>query len=179
MSQITLTRVTEELFVATQLFLLDILPEGTVVVQGQVNRVPEPVGENFVVMWQNARSRLATNESHYDYENSQHIQQSTQVSLQLDVHGPSSSDNAQIIMTLARDPFGVDFYKALGTGIAPLYTSEPKQIPFLNGEQQYEDRWTIDLELQVNPIVTIKQEYARSVDVTLIEVDAEYPPTAE
>lgn len=47
-------------------FLLDILPTGTAVVRAQTNRVPEPIGTNFVVMTPFMRRRLATNEDSYN-----------------------------------------------------------------------------------------------------------------
>ena len=42
-------------------FLTGILPDGTEVVQGLDNRVPEPRPQNFVVMTATTRPRLATN----------------------------------------------------------------------------------------------------------------------
>jgi len=102
------------------------------------------------------------------------VEQSTQLTVQLDVHGPISADNAQIITTLFRDDYGVQAFQFnSGIGIAeigmmtiggaeivPLYTSDPRQMPFINGEQQIEERWIIDAVMQVNPIVTVPQAFA-------------------
>ncbi len=48
-------------------FLLGVLPAGTDVVRGQDNRVPEPIGADFVVMTPLMQPRLGTNEvTYYD-----------------------------------------------------------------------------------------------------------------
>src|SRR6476660_6355517 len=52
-------------FTALRSFLLRVLPEGTEVVRGQDNRVPEPVAANFVVMTPLLQPRLGTNEVSY------------------------------------------------------------------------------------------------------------------
>ena len=82
----------------------------------------------------------------------------TQVTVQLDVHGPVSADNAQIITTLLRDDYAVQQFATSGFDVTPLYASDPRQMPFLNGEQQYEIMQTIDAVLQANPIVAVSQD---------------------
>lgn len=46
---------------AVRAMLLDILPDGIEVVRGQINRVPQPNGQAFVVFWPLRRTRFATN----------------------------------------------------------------------------------------------------------------------
>jgi hypothetical protein len=87
-------------------------------------------------------------------------EQYTQLTMQLDVHGPDSANNSQIISTLFRDEYATDFFYASGLGMAPLYSSDPRQVPFINGEQQYEYRWSVDAVMQVNPVVTVSQQFA-------------------
>ena len=102
--------------------------------------------------------------------------QPTQLRIQLDVHGSLSADNAQTIATLFRDPYGAETLCAGGLDIAPLYTSEPRQTPFINAEQQVENRWVIDVEIQANIVVELAQQFMGQIDVGLIEVDAAYSP---
>jgi hypothetical protein len=97
--------------------------------------------------------------------------QPTQLTVQLDVHGPNSADNAQIITTTFRDDFAVEALTALNTNVAPLYADDPKQIPFINDQQQYETRWIIEAVLQVNQTVTAPQQFADQVQVGLDLVD--------
>jgi len=105
-------------------------------------------------------------------------QQFTEYMIQLDVHGPSSADNAQIISTLFWDQAAFEQFGTNSFEIEPLYCEDPRQIPFVNAEQNYEDRWVIDVRLQVNPIVQTPIQYAVELGpVDLIDVDVTYPPT--
>lgn len=104
------------------------------------------------------------------------IRQATKITIQLDVHGPSGADNAQTISTLLRDEYAVDQFATYGPDIVPLFTSDPRQMAFINGEQQYEDRWMVEVELQANPIVTVSQQAAQELAVTVVDVAATYPP---
>ena len=107
---------------------------------------------------------------------SQNSDQSTEVTIQHDVHGPVSADNSQIISTLMWDQYAFDQFKASGFVIEPLYCSDPRQIPFINGEQQYEDRWIIDAVLQANTVVGTPLQYATQLGpIAVIDVDVVYP----
>lgn len=183
------------LYTALKSFLTGVLPSGVEVRQGWVNRVPEPAGSDFVVMWEIRRERLETNYDTYGdcaftgvinngttltisdlqfgtvgigntlfgsdvavgttivsqlggtsggvgaYLLSQSsgtvgsalmacgvlfAMQPTEVTVQLDVHGPNSSDNAQIITTLFRDDYAVEQFKTLG-GTGFIQVSVPNQ----------------------------------------------------
>lgn len=101
--------------------------------------------------------------------------QPTEVIIQVDVHGPASADNVQIISTLFRDTYGVDRLHEINPNITPLFTSDPRQIPFANAEQQIETRWIIEAHLQVNQQVLVPQQFADVIEVDLINVEATYP----
>jgi hypothetical protein len=95
----------------------------------------------------------------------------TQTALQLDFHGPNSADNTKIVQGLWRSEYSYDLLQPLG--VAPLYASEPVEAPFINAEQQYEYRWTLDLEMQVNPTILTTQQFFDHVAIALIEADGE------
>ena len=101
------------------------------------------------------------------------VMQPMQMTIQLDIHGPASADNAVRVSSLMRDFYGVDAFR--GTGVAPLYADDPHQIPFQNAEQQYEERWVIDICLQANPTVTVGQQFADKAIVAPVLVDTFYP----
>lgn len=103
--------------------------------------------------------------------------QETEIDFQLDVHGPSSSDNAQIISTMFRDAYAVDFFYNLNPAVSPLHADDPKQIPFLNDQNQYEDRYVVEARVQANQAVTLPQQFAAEIVVGIINVDATYPPS--
>lgn len=209
------------------------------IVRGQVNRVPEPLGPDFVVLWPLMRDRLAMNIDAYAdtkitgsiagasqpgsmltvtavlegfpgagqtvygtgvtagcqivrqltgspgeagtyattptapagtqtlYCGTISATQETEITIQADVHGPSSADNAARISTLWRDQFGVDALAAQGFPISPLYTSDPRQAPFDNAEQQIEERWMIDLCMQANVAVITTMQFADELAMTV------------
>ena len=98
------------------------------------------------------------------------ITQPTQVGIQLDFHSAdlaTGSDMAQIAATLLRDLTATDYFTANSTGITPLYCEDPRQIPFMNAEQQYEARWVVDAVLQADQIVTIGQQFAAELQITI------------
>lgn len=159
-------------------FLTGILDPACQVVRGQVNRVSEPTSDNFIVMWPLSRNRLATNiDTYNDAGDEKTLLQKTEIVVQLDVHGPVSTDNTQIITTMWRDAYGCAELAASGIDIQPLYIDGGTQAPFVNGENQYEDRWVLTAHLQANPTVMTAQQSANALQAGLIEVDAEYPPS--
>ena len=103
--------------------------------------------------------------------------QATVAKMQVDVHGPRSADNLQVITTLFRSERGLEIFAGTGISVTPLYTSDPVQLPFVNEAQQVEERWVVDLLMQVNPTVTTPQQFADQLAVAVVSVDADYPPT--
>jgi hypothetical protein len=99
------------------------------------------------------------------------------VTVQCDAHGPNSADNSWIIATLFRDEYACMFFTDQSSGaIQPLYAEDPRQMPFLNDQQQYEYMYVVDCVMQANPIVQTPQQFATAVDVVTHEIDAAYPP---
>lgn len=177
----TLTNTETQAMTVLRAFLLGILPIGVPVIRAEVNRAPEPNAADFAVLTPINRTRLSTNIVGYTdgwphAPGTRTATQPTQVTIQIDVHGPMSADNAQIISTLLRDSYACEAFAASGYDIAPLYAGEPRQIPFDNGENQTEWRWTIDAVLQVNTTVVVSQDFAGQVQIGIHEIDADYPP---
>jgi hypothetical protein len=105
--------------------------------------------------------------------------QNAEVVVQLDFHSASGAgaDMAQTASTLLRDEYGVRLFADQIPAIAvPLYADDPAQRPFFNEQQQVEWRWVLDAHLQVNQTVSVPQQYADQIQVTVIDVDAAYPP---
>lgn len=172
---VTLSITESDVFTALRAFLIAILPAGIEVVQGQENGVSEPLAGDFVIMTATLRRRLDTNLEDWDHTDTAPTtttaMAATEVTMQCDVHGPASADNAQIITTLFRSAYSVQQFATSGLDITPLHVSDPRQVPFVNGEQQFENRWAIDMAMQANPIVTVPQDFANTLTIGLIEVD--------
>ncbi len=180
MATIPLSITQNQTFATLRTFLLSILPSGVEVFQAQTNRVPEPEGTDFVVMTPIMRERLEWNITTFVDGYPSHPQQRidlqpTQVTIQCDVHGPNSADNVQVISTLWFSEYSIDNFAGSGYDITPLYNNDPHQSPFLDGEQQIENRWIIDLIMQVNTQTIVSQDFANELNVNIISVDAQFP----
>ena len=120
-----------------------------------------------------------------------YVELSNKVLVQLDFHGDlTSGDNAQTVAALWRDSYAVEYFKNNGPAappgyavippgsltpqpfiaLSPLYADGPHQTPFVNAESQYEWRWRLDAYLQANQIVTVPQQFAAEVNITLHQV---------
>lgn len=107
--------------------------------------------------------------------------QSARVVVQCDFHAAdnTASDMAQTVATALRDEYGVNFFAALDAplnGVVPLHADDPRYMPFVNDQEQWEWRWVLDVHLEVEQIVTVPQTYADSATIDVIDVDAAYPP---
>jgi hypothetical protein len=92
--------------------------------------------------------------------------------VQVDLHGPASANNVQVLQSLFRSEYAYDTFESQPTGdaVVPLHADEARFLPFINDQQQVEYRWSIDLHLQVSPIVGTSQQFADDIDVTLYEL---------
>ena len=96
------------------------------------------------------------------------IAQPTEITIQVDVYGPGSSDNTTTITTLLRPEYASLWFARQGwtaRGIDVLDIGEPRQMPFIDGEAQYEDRWSFDVKLQANQVTSPSQDFADAVSV--------------
>lgn len=96
--------------------------------------------------------------------------------VQIDVHGSLASDMSQRITTLFRNEFATSFFADNSTGLTPLYADDmPKQVPFLNAEDEFEDRWTFEVHIEMDACVGVPQQFADEAKVQIINVEAAYP----
>lgn len=100
---------------------------------------------------------------------------------QIDFHCPDTlaGDFAQTVSTLFRDEYGTTFFANLAAplnGATPLYADDPQQRPFINAENQYEFRWSLDARLELNQAVAVPQQFYTSAVVTPVSLEATYPP---
>lgn len=236
----------QQALIALRSFLLSSVRAGTEIVLGQVNQVPEPRSQNFVVFWPLRYERLGTNETTYTdaavvgsvsgsvltvtqvdngaiqagmvllgtglstvladtvvsgqltgsvggtgtytvsksqtvlsgsmYLGLRDDMAALQMTVQLDVHGPESANNAFMIETLFRSAVAGDAFEARGYAVVPLYADTARQMPFVNQEQQYENRWVVEASMQINPVTSTPMQFADELVSETIEVDTAYPP---
>lgn len=165
-------------------FLLSVVGDSYEVVKGQDNRVAMPGGK-FITM--TGLNNVELNKPYSTWEDSrqptgglQNTNQAKKWICQLDVYGTEASSVASTIATLARSSYAVRQFAALtqekGFSITPLYADQPHQTTMINGEKQYEERWTLDLHLQFNAVISTPMEFAAELYVKPASVDAIFPP---
>lgn len=177
MTYFTPTPAQATVFTALGSFLTAILPAGVYIVQGQANRVPQPSGPDYVVMTPVTVTRISTNVDTWadavtGGTSSGGIveTQSFRVVIQCDVFGPNATDNALMASTLFRGLYAADWFADRGfaaQGISPLHADDPRQMAFVNGEAQYEDRWSLDVTLQVDQGTLVPQDFADAATVKI------------
>jgi hypothetical protein len=157
---ITLDINDQDVFRALVTFFKSFLPTGTEIVQAQDNRVPMPKS-GFVAMNNTGMDRLSFNVDGYNSTlQEKSILTSTKYSMQLDFYGPDSQIWAMQTVALFRDEYATNIFPA---NIQPLYADDPVQIPLIDGEAQYEQRWKLIASLQYNPTITTQQQSATTV----------------
>jgi hypothetical protein len=174
-----------DLFTAIRALWLDLLPSGVEVIRAQTNRVAEPAGPDFVILNTSLRQRIETTTETWDPTASAPTALTAfdpaMATMQCDVHGPNGADAAWSFCTLWRSSYACNFLAAwcatnAKPSIQPLYANDPRQIPFINGEQAYEDRWVVEALFQANVTISFAQQFADTLAVGLVSVDATYHP---
>lgn len=106
------------------------------------------------------------------------VMEEVEMTVQIDVHGPPAKvagDNAQRIATLMQGQFGVQAFLDAGGVVAPLYCRDPRMMPFDNDQKQIEERWVIETALQINPTITVSGQFADTLEIDTVSVEAAYP----
>jgi hypothetical protein len=170
------TPTLDDIAVKIMAFLVSIVPTGTPVLRGPMNRVPLPK-EPCVIFTYLFQLRLRTN-IHYDQNlnplaGNTGTEQGTRVQVQMDFYGPQSTEWALAAEMLWRDEYACNI---LSPEAVPLYTDDARMVPLVTGEDQYWERYTVTAMLQWNPVTVVSQQFADTLDVVLIDVDAAYPP---
>lgn len=159
-------------------FVQVIVGEQVAVVRGQQNRVPPPKGRYVYItpILAPALSLPRTTYADVPSGGTMTLTRPTQWTAQIDCYGDGAQDMALAICIALRSSYGCNALKA--SGAQPLYTGEPRQLPFITGEDQYLERWSVDAVLQFNPSITVPQQFADQLRVDFVEVDTKYPPGA-
>jgi hypothetical protein len=176
----TLSLTETQIMTAVRSVLVAILPDGIEVFRGQTNRVPEPTALDFVVFTPIMRDRMSevstkVSDTFPTAQSTRADKTSTRATIQIDIHGPAGADNAALLAIGLR-AVGNDLFQNTGFDVGFLWLGDAHQEPFVNAEAQIETRWVMDLAVQCNQTVTSPQEFATSVSVGVVNVDATFPP---
>jgi hypothetical protein len=136
------------------------------VIRAQVNRVAMPVG-SFVELTEISSVDLEVPRSTYDGVNFQSdIIGPKRIMIQADFYGASAGDWCAAIKTVWRTSYATAQFPV---GIAPLYCDDGREVPLVTGEEQYERRWELTMNLQYNPIVVVPLQSADTLEMNTIK----------
>jgi hypothetical protein len=155
--------------VALRGYLLSLFPDSQVF-QSQENFVPEP-NSDFILMTDSMVSRLATNSTTGTVDSETQTAR-LEIVMQLDIYGQNGADHAAVIVATMRGDYA---YANFPDDVKPLYATDPVQIPIINAEGNFEQRWSIDIHMQYNPEFTAEQETTSTASINqLIAADVIY-----
>lgn len=169
---ITISVTEAMLFTQFKAFLATVLAGTYEIGQGQQNLIASPNGP-YVRMTTLYTRGLSTDRKVYDVPNSAaNHQRSTEWVCQLDVYGDTAADDANTIAQLIRTDYCCDYFATNGDILAPLYATDARNTAMVNAEQQYENRYTLEFHAQYNPVTTVPQQFANTLQIVLVEADA-------
>lgn len=158
-------------------FLTSLVPTGTEILRGPINRVALPKLPCVVftpLFHKRLRTNLHTDDDVYPLTGSTTAtEEAIEQYVQFDFYGPESGDWSAAAEMLWRDEYGCNM---LNPDASPLYTNDARMVPLVTGEEQYLERYTLTAVLQWNAVTSIPQEFADEANVVLINVDSTYPP---
>jgi hypothetical protein len=153
-----------------------VLGTGVPVYRGVVNRVAAPLPQSgFVILTPIYQQRLQWNidTASASPALTQQMQAAYQLDVQADIYGSGGWTGtwASMLIAVWNDEFACNLMQ----NSQPLYVLDSRMIPLTDSEQQYEERWSLTLAAQYNPVVTPAQLYADAITGTLVSVTEEYP----
>ncbi|EKN5965001.1 hypothetical protein AB1E84_002402 [Yersinia enterocolitica] len=94
-----------------------------------------------------------------------------QLDIQVDIYGPNAADRAVMLETVFTSDYAYQKIKDIDSRLAPLYSSDAFNSAMINGENQYQDRWTLTLTVQPHITVSFPQDYFDKAEITTQQVD--------
>jgi hypothetical protein len=170
--------------VATKLgnLLLDavigVVPAGTPVLRGPINRAAQPPVDHVVFTILD-RHRLRQNvETDVDPFPSAggetQTEQGIKLMVQVDFYGRTAANWVDPFTTVWHSEKA---FRYLAPECAPLYADDGRMIPLTTGEEQFLERWAVTAMLQYNPVTSVPQQFADTLSANVINVDERYPPS--
>ena len=143
--------------------------------QSQQNRVPMPSGD-FITMTELFSSGASTSVVTYTAPEKagigeQHISRTTRWHCQIDFYGTSAAQRATVLSAVVRTPFACEWFRDNAPVLTPLWADDPFQTTLINGEQQYEPRWTVTFVGQIDPVVTLPLAFFDDINLKTISME--------
>lgn len=160
----TIVNTQFDVFTALGSYLQGIFPS-VPVVRGLDNNVPMPNTDSIEVT-PLYEKRLSTNVRSYDPDAQiVTLRMAAEYTIQVDCYGSTANDKATVLATLWRDDAAISQFP---DGITPLFADDPRQIQFQNDQNQYEERWMVEIKLQYNALVSMPYESALNLNIPVL-----------
>lgn len=135
------------------------------VVAGLQNGVPLP--ENAIVMFPIFEENIGQKVDYYDRQKGEaYILNNVKMRLQVDFYGNDAHERARKVSNAWHDMYTTEKFSIL----QPLYADGVRFMQFVNEKSQYEERYTIELYLQYNTVVTYDQKYVTEYELSLFNL---------
>ena len=136
------------------------------IVQGYCNGSPLP--EDAIVITFITETDL--DQLAYSYETNEDkisqtvtVQTAVKVMMQVDCYGDLGQARARKIATMFKNPYACEKLQSC----QPLDYRPPKNLSFVNEQQEYEQRWMVEIDMQYNPHYTYQQESTKTITVDI------------
>ena len=178
----TLDTTDKNVFEILRSFIIDTL--GTAITADNVvrvptNRVPSPNTYPYITLFPISKTQIAWPSTAISdplvQPQTEGLMMPTEYQIQVDAYGPTAGDLIQLLHTVFQSPNAFDYFASQSTqGVYPILVDAPREMPFVDGEAEYELRWVMDVHLQYNPTLTTSVQTASTVQVGIINVEAAY-----
>jgi hypothetical protein len=150
------------------------------VITAHENGVPMPL-DDFVMISHLSHKLYSTPHITYDNVSVETVNQPMDYPFQLDFYGDGASDKATTVQALFKTDVATTLFEAFGAAnglvIEPLYAEDANHTAITNEENQYEERWTVKVHVNVIfSIATVQQFFANAPAVTIVNVPCTYHP---
>lgn len=148
----------QQIFTALDTYLKVIIP-GVEIVQAQDNFVPMPIAPFILINNVSQRRLTWPVESYFDpviTVGNITYTIPTEYIIQLDFVGNNAASQASAVFATFTTNY---VYQLFPSGIKPLYAQDARQMPLIDGETNYNQRWMLDVHIQYNPDLALPQEY--------------------
>lgn len=174
-----------KLYTAIGGWLLAMIGSSAQVEQGQLNRISMSQGNYIVITLMGPGSALHKGARNYEWDGgssnpgTEKDTKGTKGVVQLDFYGPAAHDSAALVSDLVSTQYNFDYFAQQaqngGLDMQPLFAGETRNMALINGEGQYESRWTFDLHFQYNPVITFPQDFMDGLDIHAVSVESQFP----
>jgi len=174
--------------------------DGGVVFRGNQSRMVLPKSGAYCIYTPIIRRRRGTNIYNFnaaglpdDKNGADNITALILIDVQVDFYADNAAQNAQMLEIASRSYMGTNYFKASGVDVRVCTANNPRNLTGIDASNQYEERWSVTITTEINCGITQNLPWFEDVQFRrvipgtdppeytdgIINVDAEFPPSAE